>query len=159
MSYARKYTNIRYIYTKNSGASKARNHGMSIANGKYVLFVDSDDTVTPTYVEDLLFTAEVEECDYVLSGMICESDNNKMLLPKYEGYIKQEQHMFADFIYAEEKSTLLYSPCVGIYRTAIIKSNHILFPESLTYGEDRVFNWQYISHCKKIAFIKKANYF
>ena len=37
--------NIKYIYKENSGVSSARNLGVEKANGRFVMFVDSDDTI------------------------------------------------------------------------------------------------------------------
>lgn len=38
---------IRYVCTKNHGPSHARNKGLAIASGEFVVFVDADDTVSP----------------------------------------------------------------------------------------------------------------
>lgn len=53
--YSKKYKNIKVINQKNGGLSHARNEGVKNANGKYILFVDSDD-----YVETELLN-EVEQ--------------------------------------------------------------------------------------------------
>ena len=50
--YEKKDTRIRVIHQKNSGLSGARNTGIDNAQGEYLIFVDSDDTVEPTMVEE-----------------------------------------------------------------------------------------------------------
>lgn len=52
--YAEKDNRIKVIHKKNGGLSDARNAGLSIADGAYFAFVDSDDWVTPDYLEKLL---------------------------------------------------------------------------------------------------------
>ena len=44
---------IKYIYQPNSGVSQARNTGAAHARGRYLLFLDSDDSFTPQYLEKL----------------------------------------------------------------------------------------------------------
>ena len=57
---------IRYIYQENAGVSAARNHALSLAIGEYIAFLDADDSIDPTYFEQLLQTcnnADISVCD------------------------------------------------------------------------------------------------
>lgn len=53
--WAEKDSRIRVLHKENGGLSDARNHGAAIARGEYISFVDSDDYISPDYVEYLLF--------------------------------------------------------------------------------------------------------
>ena len=44
---------IRVLHKQNGGPSDARNHGIDIATGEYIIFVDSDDTITPDAISTL----------------------------------------------------------------------------------------------------------
>lgn len=63
--YARRYTQFRVIHQENKGLSVARNVGIELARGEYILFVDSDDCLENTLVLEQLASAS-EGCDIVV---------------------------------------------------------------------------------------------
>lgn len=52
---------IRYIYQENQGVCVARNNGVFLATGKYVLFLDSDDKISPNFLQGSVDAMEVNE--------------------------------------------------------------------------------------------------
>lgn len=46
------YKGIRYLHQQNSGAATARNHGISVAKGKFIAFIDADDLWLPEKIEE-----------------------------------------------------------------------------------------------------------
>lgn len=61
--YAEKDNRITVIHKENGGVSSARNAGIEMAKGDYILFVDSDDYVEPDYVSAMV-TAAKESLGY-----------------------------------------------------------------------------------------------
>lgn len=61
--YATTHENIRVIHRENGGLSAARNSGIEIAQGKYILFVDSDDYLEPNVLGYLVQTMEEKQLD------------------------------------------------------------------------------------------------
>lgn len=59
---------IRVIHKENKGLSFARNCGLDYATGKYILFVDSDDWIEESMLEELCFAAEYYEADIAEGG-------------------------------------------------------------------------------------------
>lgn len=70
--YALKDDRISVIHKKNGGLSDARNHGIDKANGEYVCFIDSDDWIEKTYLEELHELAVKNEADIT----ICDYQKN-----------------------------------------------------------------------------------
>lgn len=66
--YANKDTRIKVIHQKNGGLSAARNSGIDIAHGDYLMFVDSDDWVEKNYCSMALQKAKETESDIVVFG-------------------------------------------------------------------------------------------
>lgn len=90
--YTKKDSRIRVIHKNNGGLSSARNAGLDIAMGEYVVFVDSDDFIHPHMIERILSVAEKEKCDIVQccffrfdSGVFEERLTDQVnILSKYE---------------------------------------------------------------------------
>lgn len=65
-AYSNRYENVRVIHKANEGVSKARNIGIASALGEYILFLDSDDALTPDALEVLVREAEENKyCTFV----------------------------------------------------------------------------------------------
>ena len=62
--YAEKDARVKVIHKENGGASSARNAGLNIAQGEYITFVDSDDTIELDMIDCLL--SSVREADVVI---------------------------------------------------------------------------------------------
>ena len=61
---------VKAIRQPNKGLSSARNTGLDNASGKWVLFVDADDCLTPGALRHLLDAASDTGCDIVIGGFI-----------------------------------------------------------------------------------------
>lgn len=60
---------FKYFYQKNNGQGAARNHGLDVATGDYVCFIDSDDFISQDYLEVLLELLISHDADIVQCGV------------------------------------------------------------------------------------------
>lgn len=66
----RKYEDkVTVIAQKNKGVIKTKNHGLDIAHGNWIVFLDADDVLEPSYLQELMYAARLRKADIVYSGM------------------------------------------------------------------------------------------
>ena len=69
--------NINYIHTEEGGVSNARNIALDVIKGDYVTFIDDDDYVSPTYLEDLYEFADKDTIS--ISDAVSFDDETKQI--------------------------------------------------------------------------------
>ncbi|WP_288735329.1 glycosyltransferase family 2 protein [uncultured Phocaeicola sp.] len=149
---------ITTIHQTNQGVSAARNTGIKYANRQYITFVDSDDWIDENYLDTLLKGLETQT-ELVASGLIQEfSDTTRQIFAPKKDYTFQLDEEHTRIFVEMNRLSLFYGPVAKLYKYAIIKKHHILFPENCSYGEDLIFNYRYLGCIKEITCISAANY-
>ena len=141
------------IKKKNEGVSAARNDGIEIATGDYILFVDSDDYIEKNYAEYLIELIENNDSDMALSYNYFDDCG---FLPKEDEIVK--------IINSKEASIELYLGKTGvavwnkIYKKSLLDKYRIRFNEKFWFAEGMTFNLQYFQKCKNIVCGNKKVY-
>jgi len=144
---------IKYFKNKNQGIGKTRNFGIEKANGKYLLFVDSDDYIDKTTCEKLYNKMEKDSLDLLVYDFYREFDNGKKIEEKLSDFdisnLKENPNLLLD---------INLSPWNKLYKSKIIKENNIKFIENLKY-EDAPFVVDAIINSKKVGKLNENLYY
>lgn len=151
---------IVYLKKENGGVSDARNVGLDAVTSDYVLFIDSDDWIEPTYVEVLYEKIEEYQADIVFQNYTSFNDEDSnfyfhMSNDYYEEIFDNYSVMNLLNDSSESKNSALIVPWAKIYRKEILNNLH--FPLG-RMGEDAVFNLKVFLKAEKIVYIHKGSY-
>ena len=153
--YAKKDNRITVIRQDNQGVSSARNTGIKVSHGDWIMFVDGDDWLEKDMLEYLL-SGDLS-CDVIA----CKVDNNHRLFSS--SVMKCKVY---DLCYNKEdlfeilslKRDELMCPVAKIYKSKCIKENQIYFHKYAKAAEDQMFNLDVYQVIKKIQILKLSKY-
>lgn len=148
--YARKDSRIRVFHKANGGASSARNVGIKNARGEWVSFIDSDDTVPFSYVNDYLQEI-TDDTDLIVAKyqVLDYSGNIELIYGKYKN--KSFSHSeFLKELFCQKSGEYQGYMCNKFFRYSVLRNHNITFNESIFYNEDRLFIVQYICASKSL---------
>lgn len=138
--YAQKSNKVRTIHQNQQGPSAARNKGLVICEGKYITFVDADDYIEISYLENLWQSVEYYGADLVISGMYVVKEGEK---PNSHGNLLIQASEVTNFVskkvayqrMLEGKRALLFSWGKLYHRKLFQKTR---YPEGEIYEDVKI---------------------
>lgn len=144
--YAAKYENIVALHKKNGGLSSARNYGVERVDTTWIVFVDSDDYVERTYLEDLWNLLNKFGADMAITRIVREREDGSGK-PKhvvYQDYcVSNEQALFE--VYSGQK--VGWSAYGKLLRRELL----IEYPFPTGFYEDCACMYKILDQCSKVA--------
>lgn len=149
--YAAKDNRIKVFHKTNGGVSSARNLGIENAQGEWITFIDSDDSIQENY---FVAIAKDIDSDLVMQGFDYFEKHQKVKEFKYTVHCFSKVELINQLqLYPD-----LSSSCAKFFRREVVNKHSLRFNEKLKFGEDSIFTLQYLLLCKKIKTTDTSRY-
>lgn len=147
------------IHTVNGGVSNARNIGIELASGQFIVFCDSDDRLHPDYLKELIDNQLSHHDDFVICGYNKVFRGTEKQVFVFSDQSKESRLPLRDYMLLFDKE-LIQTPYCKVFKAHIIIDENIRFDTQLSLGEDIVFVLSYLtaSSPESISVINEALY-
>lgn len=147
-----KYANVRLVTKENGGLSSARNAGLDVAVGEYVMFVDSDDYIYPNVLKYLLGCCKANDLDVChFYYNVADGNGTTTRAGSPFGYNK--------ILSGEEvfNCYMIGSACANIVKASILKYHHLRFYVGIIH-EDVEFMTRLLCYVNRLMVVDKDVY-
>ena len=149
--YAEKDVRIKVIHKENGGLTSARNAGLSVAKGDWIMHVDGDDWIEPDMIESLIEAAKATEADLVFSDFIKYGPNaGNNQLPSWNSDKIDSMSRYIAYV-----MTTIWG---SIAKRSLYIDHSLKSPEGISYCEDFHLIVRLCHYAKKIANVHRPFY-
>lgn len=145
---------VRVVHKANGGLSDARNAGTAIARGEYIAYVDSDDWITPDYIEVLMRLIVANHAEMAVCGAKrAMTRDATMLKRKSKTYVLTGMETLEKMLYQNGIDTGAWA---RMTKTSVVR--RYPFPKGKLF-EDLGTTYKYLSDCQHVVLTDKKLYF
>lgn len=145
---------VKYFETQDAGVSAARNVGLMLAEGTYVVFMDGDDIVEKDYIAYLL--SQMADVALASCGYDMIADGVQLYAsPESTTRVLSAEDMLCRLFYLINDQGYVWNK---MFRRDVLLQHHILFDRDLFYGEDRKFLVDYLLHVDRVRMAPQHKY-
>lgn len=150
---------VRVIYQNNGGASSARNHGIEVAKGEWLVFVDSDDRMKPYYLQSLFDAVDGTKAEMAVGGFTFNYVKEHIMPTSFIAVDGSRKELPAKEAYRYFTSSLVMGvPWNKIYKRELLIKNNIKYDLSIERIQDAIMNQAVYRHVQYISLIEDCGY-
>lgn len=160
--YAKNNSCIKVIHRPNGGLAAARNTGLTVASGGYVMFVDSDDFIRNGSLAEIAAIIAKSTPEVLLGRGFYYFDQDNASVPIFSEYdiasisncsgIEALSHLCMKY------HSFFWSACVAVYKMDFLRVNHFSFAEGFCY-EDILWSFDIFGKAKSVSVINNPYYY
>lgn len=161
--YTERDSRVRLLRQENQGVSAARNRGLEVCQGEWIVFVDGDDSIAPEFLAlidqesrhgpDLMLF----ECALAEKDLVPRNQKESIRYGKEDMLTLVQSTLTLRQLREQGNVDFLSVWARAIHRAAIEKYN-LRFSKDLFCGEDAFFNIEYLLRAESCAYIPRAVY-
>lgn len=136
--YAKKDDRIKVLHKENGGLSDSRNHGIDNSDGKYIMFLDSDDFLEPDAIENMYNEIVSKDADYVIGNYINATEEGEKWEKPVFNLEKYKPFKLSIDDYVNSFYIMNSSACNKIFKREFIDGLNLRFVKGVP-AEDAIF--------------------
>lgn len=167
INYCKNKSKFKFYSKKNEGVSSSRNYGINKSNGKYIIFIDSDDYIDSETIKNINKYI-CDDIDIFIFDNIAEYKNKKIINHYFKNNIElfDENNIKEMILQIININSSKYKPkdnCVGnicskLYKKEFIIKNKLRFDKNIKRAEDHLFLLNCINNNPNIKYIQYPYY-
>lgn len=150
------FQDYKILRKPNGGVSSARNVGIKHAKGKYIIFLDGDDYVSPKLVEKVKNVILKNDVDMVCWKFQSVDETDKPTNSQFPQEGLKEGKIYTSLQVLEkiliERNFFIWTASAA-YSKELIVQNNLFYNEKYHFGEDQEFTYKYLASCCKVYFL------
>lgn len=148
-SYLSSHPNVRLLQQENAGQSAARNHAITVAQGEYLYFLDSDDLLPHNAIEALYQLAKQTDSEVIIAQSKAFNQNRSWFI---EDHAEVASSAFRQVNFIDQPILVKTTPpWAKLYKSELIRQHAIHFPEGIGLAEDWIFVLHALSQANHIS--------
>lgn len=158
--YAKKDKRVKVIHQQNAGVSYARNTGIRLAQGKYIMFLDADDEIDENLIEDNYNILEASNADFLFFCFrYYFPDSRETVSNEFDkNFCGSGKEFFQKELVKIINKELMHAPWNKMIRRQFLQKNNIVFDTRYSIYEDITFSIKMCNAAEKICVNKKEYY-
>lgn len=152
---------VKIINKENEGVSKARNIGINSSTGDYIMFLDSDDTLDSSAVEELINLTKNNNVDLIRYSYYLDYKNKKLESDEKITSKLYKKNEIDEILNKIINNKLHGFACLLFIKSNILRKNKIKYREDIEYMEDLIFTTDVFKKVNNIyvSNLKLLNYY